>query len=222
MTVRVRPGPIAVLISGGLDSGVLLAQLVRRERVVQPLYIRSGLFWETAERYWLRRFLRAIARPCLQPLVELVLPAQDLYGPHWSVSGRGTPGHDASADSNYLPGRNLLLLSKAAVFCAAHRIDVMALAVLKDNPFPDATQAFFERARQLLRVGLGTDFAIHTPFRRMGKAGVIRRAGGVPLQLTFSCARPRGRWHCGRCTKCAERQRAFAAACVADPTRYRA
>ena len=33
-------------------------------------------------------------------------------------------------------------------------------------------------------------------------------------------ARPRGLRHCGRCTKCAERQHAFAAAGVPDPTRY--
>jgi len=62
--------------------------------------------------------------------------------------------------------------------------------------------------------------AIRAPFRRLEKAAVIRRSRDLPLGLTLSCARPRGLRHCGRCTKCAERQHAFAAAGVPDPTRY--
>ena len=58
------------------------------------------------------------------------------------------------------------------------------------------------------------------PFRHLGKATVIRRGRDLPLALTLSCARPRDLRHCGRCTKCAERQHAFAAAGVPDPTRY--
>lgn len=222
MTARASQDPIAVLISGGLDSSVLLAEVARRGRVVQPIYVRSGLFWERAERYWLQRFLQAVRGARVRSLVELALPADDIYGTHWSVSGRGTPGYDAPLDSNYLPGRNLLLLSKAAVFCATEGIDAIALAVLRDNPFPDGTPAFFHRLRDILRAALGRRLNIYTPFRRLGKAEVVRRARHVPLHLTFSCAHPEGGWHCGRCTKCAERRRAFAAARIADPTRYRA
>jgi len=45
----------------------------------------------------------------------------------------------------------------------------------------------------------------------------VLASGGL---LTLSCTRPRGLRHCGGCTKCAERQHAFAAAGVPDPTRY--
>ena len=61
---------------------------------------------------------------------------------------------------------------------------------------------------------------VHPLFRHLEKAEVIRRGRDLPLALTLSCARPRGLHHCGRCTKCAERQHAFAAAGVPDPTRY--
>ncbi|MBI4343187.1 MAG: 7-cyano-7-deazaguanine synthase, partial [Candidatus Omnitrophica bacterium] len=69
---------------------------------------------------------------------------------------------------------------------------------------------------------LGVPLRILTPLRRLTKVEVIQRSREAPLALTFSCLRPRGRRHCGRCNKCAERQRAFRQARVADPTRYAA
>jgi 7-cyano-7-deazaguanine synthase len=212
---------VAVLVSGGLDSSALLAELVRRGSVVQPIYVRSGLRWEGVERYWLRHFLRALRAPRLRQLIELTLPAADVYRAHWSISGKGTPGYDAPLHSNYLPGRNLLLLSKAAVFCVEHDIGAIALAVLRDNPFADGTSEFFRRFAATARCAFGVPFEVRAPFRRLGKSAVIRRARGLPLHLTFSCARPSGRLHCGTCTKCAERQRGFQLAGVLDPTRYR-
>jgi 7-cyano-7-deazaguanine synthase len=50
---------------------------------------------------------------------------------------------------------------------------------------------------------------------------VLKRAEGLPLELTFSCIAPEDGLHCGRCNKCAERARGFARAGLADPTRYK-
>jgi len=212
----------AVLVSGGLDSAVLLAELVRGGQTVQPLYIRSGLRWEGIERYWLHRFVGEISTPRVLPLVELSLPATDVYGAHWSISDDDAPGYDAPLDCNYLPGRNLLLLTKAAVFCAQQGISTVALAVLRDNPFGDGTPTFFRRLAVAAQIALAVPFTISSPFRRLSKAQVIRRGTGLPLHLTFSCVQPSGRLHCGGCTKCAERQQGFALAGTRDPTRYRA
>ncbi|HEY5599987.1 MAG TPA: 7-cyano-7-deazaguanine synthase, partial [Candidatus Manganitrophaceae bacterium] len=48
----------------------------------------------------------------------------------------------------------------------------------------------------------------------------LERGRGLPLELTFSCIAPKGRLHCGRCNKCAERIRAFRSSGFSDPTRY--
>ena len=202
---------------------MLLGVLARRH-AVHPLYVRCGLAWEQAEQRVLTRFLavlRARYGRRVAPLARLDLPIAPLYGAvHWSVSGRGVPGRCAALASNYLPGRNLLLGALGAVHCARHRIPALALALLADNPFPDATPAFLADLGRLASRALGTRIAIRAPFRHLEKAAVIRRGRGLPLALTLSCARPRGLRHCGRCTKCAERQRAFAAAGVPDPTTY--
>src|SRR5437764_53379 len=42
--------PVAVLVSGGLDSAVLLGTAARCQPAVTPLYVRTGLAWEDAER----------------------------------------------------------------------------------------------------------------------------------------------------------------------------
>ena len=213
---------IAALASGGLDSCVMLRELAARGATVLPVYVRAGLSWETAEIHWLERFLAAAELRDCQPLTVLDLPVTDLYGDqHWSLSGREVPGFDSSLDSNYLPGRNLLLLAKISVFCALRDADAIAMAPLADNPFPDGTEEFFRSFAAAASRALDRPVAIELPFRSLDKSEVIHRGNGLPLELTFSCIRPEGVEHCGDCTKCAERQHGFAAAGVTDPTHYR-
>jgi len=217
------PDRVCVLASGGLDSAVLLGTLARR-REVHPVYVRCGLRWERAEEALLASFLRALRRRqglTVAPLVRLELPVARLYGGnHWSVSGREVPGARAALSSNYLPGRNLLLTSLAAVHCARLRIPELALALLADNPFPDATAAFLTNLGRVASQALDHPITVRAPFRRLAKEAVIRRGRNLPLALTLSCASPRGLRHCGACTKCAERQSAFARSGVPDPTVY--
>jgi 7-cyano-7-deazaguanine synthase len=211
----------AVLVSGGIDSCALLQDLAAQGVPVLPIYVRAGLLWEGAELHWLRRFLAAPAEGVVEDLTILELPTRDLYQDHWSITGRDTPDAKAPLDSNYLPGRNLLLLAKTAVFCSLRGVDQVALAPLGDNPFPDATEAFFDEFARVAAVALDREFRVLCPYRRLSKEELIRRAAHLPLHLTFSCIRPVGIEHCGACTKCAERRRGFELAGVADPTQYR-
>ncbi|CAN5871608.1 7-cyano-7-deazaguanine synthase QueC [soil metagenome] len=208
-----------MLVSGGLDSVVALADAAR-EGPVAPLYIRSGLVWESAEMYWLERFLQTIGAP---PLVVLDLPVADLYGAHWSLVGDDPPGSDSPDEAVYLPGRNLLLLSKAGVWAAENGCEAIVIGPLAANPFPDSTRAFFDAMGEAigLAMGLGDPLPVQMPLSGLTKAEVIRRGAGLPLELTFSCLNPTADYrHCGACNKCAERRKGFAAAGVADPTAY--
>jgi len=198
---------------------VLLAESLRRYRAVIPLYVRAGLRWEAAEIARLRRFLRRIRSPRLQPLRVVSLPMADLYGRHWSTSGR-TPGYHEGAASVYLPGRNITLFAKGATFCALHGIPTIVSGVLSGNPYPDATPAFLRSIERALSAGLDAPIRIKTPFRRLTKDRVVRRGCGLPLHLTLSCSNPRRGHHCGDCSKCAERVEAFRRAGVPDPTTY--
>jgi 7-cyano-7-deazaguanine synthase len=213
---------ICALVSGGLDSCVLLAALAGRYRKVYPVFIRSGLAWEAAELRHLKKFLHSARIPHVQSLTVLDLPVRDLYGVHWSTTGRKVPNARTPDEAVYLPGRNLLLLSKAAVFCALHKIDTIAMGSLDHNPFPDATPGFFREFAAVAGEALDSPLEVIAPFRALSKKEVVRRGHrlGLPLHLSFSCIAPRHGKHCGRCNKCAERQHAFCEAGVDDLTRY--
>jgi 7-cyano-7-deazaguanine synthase len=211
--------PLAVLVSGGLDSAVLLGRAARERPAVHPVYVRTGLRWEDVERDHLALFLDAIRTPALKPLVTLELPAGDLYGDHWSTTGTA-PDAEAGDEEFFLPGRNVLLLSKALLWCHAHRVPAVAMAVLAANPFPDATPEFFADFAAVVGRAVGATLCVETPYATLTKAEVVALGRDLPLEHTFSCAAPVNGQHCGRCGKCGERGRAFRAAGVPDPTRY--
>lgn len=212
--------PLAVLVSGGLDSAILVAEEARRRPTVHPLYVRFGLAWEDVELSHLRRFLEAVAGPTLQPLSVLEMPIRDVYGEHWSVTGRDVPDEHSADEAVYLPGRNALLLVKALVWCHLRGVPAVAMAPLESNPFPDATEGFFTRFAGAVNEGVGGNIRVILPYRGLHKTDVLQRGRGMPLGWTFSCLRPVSMRHCGRCNKCAERRAGFAAAHLPDPTDY--
>jgi 7-cyano-7-deazaguanine synthase len=213
----------AVLCSAGLDSAVLVA-LLARSTMVLPLYVSVGLAWERAEQEALARLLETPPfAASVQPALTLSLDMRDLYpSTHWAL--RGTPpAYDTPDEDVYIVGRNVVLLTKAAICCAYRQIPRLAIGPLAGNPFPDATPQFFDTMGRALSLGLAYGVEIVAPFANMDKADVIRLGLdlGVPLDQTLSCMNPApdGR-HCGRCSKCRERRDAFADAGVADPTEY--
>jgi 7-cyano-7-deazaguanine synthase len=217
----------AVLFSGGLDSAVLLARQLAEGPPVLPIHVRSGLAWESAEA---RAIARLLAQPPFvgrsEPVVTLNVDMRDVYSStHWAITG-DAPAYDTPDEDVYLDGRNIALLSKAGVLCARRGLPTIAIGPLAGNPFPDARPAFFEAFGRALGLGLGLDrpITIVAPFLALNKADVVTLGMelGVPLAVTLSCMSPAGERHCGRCSKCRERQEAFRDAGVRDPTDYAA
>jgi 7-cyano-7-deazaguanine synthase len=212
----------AVLVSGGIDSAVLASEMTRRFALVHPIYVRFGLRWEDAELSSLRDFLGRLGTSRLGPLVVLDEPVEDVYGDHWSLGGSSVPGEDSPDEAVYLPGRNVLLVSKAAVWCRRRGIETLALGCLASNPFTDSTPEFFRALEAALRQGLGSRIELIRPFERLAKSEVMRIGSALPIGSTFSCLNPVDGHHCGSCNKCGERRRAFRSVDQADPTRYAA
>ncbi|HEV3061640.1 MAG TPA: 7-cyano-7-deazaguanine synthase [Vicinamibacterales bacterium] len=232
----------AVLLSGGLDSVVLVAEEAARDEV-QPIYVSVGLAWEHAERAAVARALAA--RPIaghVRPLATLSVDMHDVYAAtHWALTGQ-PPGYHTPDEDVYLPGRNVILLGKAGVYCAAAGLHRLVIGTLAHNPFPDATPEFRDAMARALTLGLGHALQIDAPYAGVTKADVIRRGAalGVPFELTLSCMKPIIRvrevrehneprepseprepiLHCGTCSKCRERHDAFLDCGIADPTAY--
>jgi 7-cyano-7-deazaguanine synthase len=203
---------------------VLLADAARREagRRIVPIYVSVGLAWEPEELAMLDRLLRAAPFRDTEPIATLRFDMRDVYpSTHWAIRGE-PPGFDTPDEDVYLEGRNIVLLTKAAVFMARAGLSRVCIGPLAGNPFPDATPQFFGTMARALSLGLGAAIEIATPFAALHKAEVIAlgHSLGVPLELTLSCMQPAGGLHCGRCSKCRERRDAFREARIDDPTNY--
>lgn len=221
-----------VLLSGGLDSAVLAAHEAQSARVL-PVYVSVGLAWEDAEIAMIERLLAApVFLNRVEPLQRMSFTMRDVYAPtHWAIQGK-PPAYDTPDEDVYLTGRNLVLLTKAAVVASKAKVHRIALGPLAGNPFPDARPEFFSSMATAMSLGLDHQIEIATPFLTWEKEDVIKRgvALAVPLELTLSCMNPvHGSrlpatddvpMHCGLCSKCRERRDAFAAAGVSDPSTY--
>jgi 7-cyano-7-deazaguanine synthase len=131
----------------------------------------------------------------------------------------------------YVPARNTIMLSLALgwaevlgaddLFCGVNAVDY--------SGYPDCRPAFidaFERLANLAtKAGVeGHPMRVHAPLIALSKAQIVDQGLrlGVDFAATVSCyqADADGR-ACGHCDACRLRAEGFAAAGVADPTRYR-
>lgn len=218
-----------VLLSGGLDSATTLAIAREQGYACHALSVAYGQR-HAAELKAAARVARAIGVVRHQTLhVNL-----EAVGGSALTDRRVAVPETASAGIpvTYVPARNTLFLALALGWAEAldAREIFIGVNAVDYSGYPDCRPEFiaaFEKLAALAtRAGVegGEGFRIRAPLQAMSKADIIRRgqALGVDFTQTVSCyqADARGR-ACGRCDSCRLRREGFAAAGVADPTRYR-
>jgi len=212
-----------VLLSGGLDSSVLLYETRDswREAIALSVFYGQRHYREVnaAEKIAgaLRVPFRRVNLDDLRPL---------LHGSALTDSSVPVPdGHyqEESMRATVVPARNLLLLSVAAAVAVAEGAEEVAYAAHAGDHavYPDCRPSFIEAVGLVLRLCDYRPVLLRTPFRDWRKQDIVRRGAdlGVPFDLTWSCYRG-GELHCGTCGTCVERREAFELAGVPDPTRY--
>jgi 7-cyano-7-deazaguanine synthase len=216
-----------ILLSGGLDSATVLAMARDRGLDCHALSVSYGQRHQAE--------LDAAAR------VAHSLGAREHRVMHVDLGHLGGSAlTDRSIDVptgptegipvTYVPARNTIMLSLAMAWAEvldAREIHVGVNAV-DYSGYPDCRPEFVAAFQNLANVATkagveGRGPAIRAPLINMSKAEIIRTGAklGVDYSLTVSCyqADPRG-LACGACDSCRLRREGFAAAGVADPTRY--
>lgn len=211
---------ICVLLSGGLDSALLLQKAVDEKSQAYPLYVACGFLWEPSEQAAMQNLLKHLAQPLLQPLQTLYYPLKEIFPHHWGFHQNQVPDSQAPDEEVYIPGRNLLLLTQAALYCESQNLEEIWLGTLKANPFPDAREEFFRSLSENFTSALQRNIKIQAPFAQLNKAQLIQQYPHFPYELTLSCLQSHEGKHCGACNKCEERRRYFEEAGVKDPTSY--
>jgi 7-cyano-7-deazaguanine synthase len=214
---------VICLLSGGLDSAVLLGHLLDRGHTADAIGVDYG------QRH--RKELDAARAVAAHygvrfDVVNLAGAGRLLTGSSLTDRSVDVPhGHyaDASMKATVVPNRNAIMINVAAGVAAARHAEYVAVAVhAGDHPvYPDCRPEFITATD--LAVNYGTGGAVHViaPFvhRTKTEIATIGNDLGVPLNLTWSCYEGAAT-HCGRCGTCTERIEAFTDAGVPDPTVY--
>ena len=217
-----------VLLSGGLDSATVLAMARARGFACHCLSVAYGQRHE-AELAAAQRVAQALGAARHDVI------AVDLAGIGGSaLTDRSmavpTGGVAAGIPVTYVPARNTVMLSLALALAEVREARDIFVGVnaVDYSGYPDCRPeyiaAFGRMANLATKAAVeGQPLTIHAPLIAMSKADIIRAGSalGVDYAMTVSCyqADALGR-ACGACDSCRLRREGFAAADIADPTRY--
>ena len=198
-----------VLLSGGLDSTVLLADTVRCGGEVGAVSINYG------QRHV--RELRAaetVAAYYGVPWEVVDLSALGALLPSALTTDTPVPTGSYSVESlavTVVPNRNAIFAMVAAGVAAGHGHSEVLLAVhAGDHPvYPDCRPEAIEAMDVLATLTCGV--RVRAPYVQMTKYAIVARGRDleVPLHLTWSCYQG-GSEPCGACSTCLEREAALA------------
>ncbi len=222
--------PALVLLSGGLDSSVLLHLVARR--------LHDGAVHAISFDYGQRhaRELDCATRQAVavgvteHRIVDASFLAELVRGGTSLVRGGAdvpdladVPEADRVQPPTYVPNRNMMLLSVAAAYAEASGIhDVYYGAQAQDEyGYWDCTSAFLNGLNAVFALNRHTPVTVHAPLMNQSKEDNVRLGLDldVDFEQTWSCYRG-GNSACGTCPTCVERLKAFAAAGMKDPLLY--
>lgn len=222
------PQRAVVLLSGGLDSATVLAMARAQGHECHCLSLDYGQR-HRAELVAAARVAAALGAASHR---TLTLDLRAFGGSALTDNAIDVPtdGVEAGIPVTYVPARNTIMLSLALawaevlgaqdIHCGVNAVDYSGYPDCR----PEYISAFEAMANLATRAAVeGARLTVHAPLIALTKAGIIR-AGvqlGVDYALTVSCyqAADDGR-ACGMCDACRLRREGFAAAGIADPTRY--
>jgi 7-cyano-7-deazaguanine synthase len=218
---------IVAIVSGGMDSVTMAHQLKDQGHDLHLISIDYGQRHRKEHVYAAAAAERLGAAHQVADLsaVGILLRGSSLTDPTVDVPEQTWTGYGESP--NIVPNRNALLLSVAFAVAVAEKAQAVAIGSTGDDiaSVPDSTPEFLESFIAMERIATAgyahPDLALLAPLSGLGKKDVVRLGErlGVPWTQTWTCLRGE-EYHCARCATCWDRQGAFTAAGVPDPTIY--
>ena len=212
-----------VVHSGGLDSTVLLYQLVAQGDEVKALSIDYGQ--RHAKEISCARIL-AGELGIAHRVADLSSLGELLEGSALTSTEIEVPeGHyeEDNMKATVVPNRNMILLAVSAGWAISSLFDRVAYAAHSGDHaiYPDCRNEFADALDSAIQLADWRKVSLYRPFVDLTKVDIVRLGDKlkVPFDRTWSCYKGAA-LHCGRCGTCVERREAFHLAEVADPTAY--
>lgn len=218
---------IIVMLSGGMDSTVLLHHLrkVKGDDInIHALSIHYGQ--RHVRELVAARYQASAVRAQFHELNLSVLADILREGSTLIAGAQAVPDLESISESNrsqpptYVPNRNMILLSVAGAFAETHEAKFVYYGAQAQDEYGywDCTQDFLQRINEIFKLNRKNQVVIKAPFLDWKKAEIVQRGRdlGVDFSKTWSCYRG-GMYPCNTCPTCVERSKAFAACNISDP-----
>lgn len=220
--------PAIVLLSGGLDSTVLLHHVIK-DLGYKPVY---ALSFNYGQRHSVELEMAAWQADHLAPVKEhcvVQIPSHEFITARSSALIRGGAEipdlqelgpAEREQPPTYVPNRNMIMLSIAAAAAEARQCKPVFYAAQAQDEYGywDCTEEFVTRLNTLLDLNRRQAAMVYAPFVNRTKADIVRMGQRLKVDFTYtwSCYRG-GDTPCGTCPTCVERRKAFEKAGLHDP-----
>lgn len=216
-----------VIASGGIDSSTLLFKMVTENYETHALTFIYGQKHkrEIESAKWICERLKVSHKILDLSVLKEILTGSALTDA--SIAIPEVPTNVSFYDTlkaTIVPNRNSIFLSIAigyAVSTGANRV-LFGAHHSDRGIYPDCRPEFVEAFESAERLATDNpDLTVNAPFAHMDKSDIVALGTklGVPFQKTWSCYKG-DELHCGVCSSCRERKRAFTQSGVSDPTSY--
>lgn len=195
-----------VLLSGGIDSTVLLADRIACGHVCHALTFNYGQL--NAH----REFHAAKMIAAHYDVEHTWIPISPIMFGHSALFGTldMPDGHANAPDATVVAGRNIVLLSAAAAFASSVGATAVMFGANRDDAagYADCRPEFIDHIDEAAY--WSHKVRVSAPLLFMTKHQIVERGRelSVPLQHTWSCYEASG--PCGRCGACELRKQAGA------------
>ena len=225
--MSIKSNKALVLLSGGLDSSVVLSVCQEKGYDIYAISFDYGQRHKVELEYakFQATFFNCISHEVFK---------MEFYGGSALTDDIKVPknrdSHSMSKDIpvTYVPSRNIVFLSFASGYAECHDIDNIFIGVnaIDYSGYPDCRKNFIDNFEKLInkstKKGLeGSKFKINTPLINLSKKDIIKlgHKNGVDFSMTSSCYSPKLKKNCGVCDSCLLRKQGFEEAGLRDPAR---
>lgn len=220
---------VVVIYSGGMDSSVLLAWLLKHDYDVYPLLFDYGQRHEIELEY-ARKFCVSLGLQIYRT-VDMKSVGVLLKSSQTDIAIPVPHGHykEESMKLTVVPNRNMIMLSVATGYAVSVGVGIVAFGAHGGDHaiYPDCRPEFVDALSEATEISNWDPVSIIAPFLCEDKTSICKLGHKlrVDFSLTWTCYDPmydNGKYlHCGLCGSCCERREAFKLSGVSDPTIYK-